>query len=366
MTNMVSANNKNGKIEFLRFYFAIMVVFQHSWHFLGYDISPFPGGSFAVEFFFLLSGYLMMCTIMRKEQQPVTEPIGKETMHFILRKAATIFPEAVVAWVIGFAFTVFSEGWTMGIALRQFLLYFWEMVFLSMTGIGKIGINTSVWYISAMLIWMTILYPLLRKHRDITVHIILPLSILFVLGFLFRKFPNPRDPAKLVGFVYKGIFRSYAELGIGVLLYFPVKYLQSLSFRPLGRWLITLVENGLYLLIFIYMAVIGAKDYDYFMIMLLAIAITLTFSDAGMDRNLFRNRLCYALGRFSIHIYLSHLFYAYYINLYVSVEHSVPVRLAAYLAVSFATAFVVMLGGKAIRKLLPKAKTAVATLLLEQ
>ena len=65
-------------------------------------------------------------------------------------------------------------------------------------------------------------------------------------------------------------------------------------------------------------------------------------------------------------IYLSHLFYAYCINQYVSVEYSVGIRLAAYFAVSFATAFVVMLGGKAIRCLLPKIKTRAASLLLEQ
>ena len=61
-------------------------------------------------------------------------------------------------------------------------------------------------------------------------------------------------------------------------------------------------------------------------IMLLAVAIILIFSDTGMDRNLFRNRLCYALGRFSIPIYLSHLFYAYYINQYVSEEYRAPLK----------------------------------------
>ena len=363
---MTPPNKKNGKIEFLRFYFAIMVVFQHSWHFLGFEISPFPGGSFAVEFFFLVSGYLMMCTVMRREQQPDSEPIGKETLHFILKKASVIFPEALVAWFIAFAITAFSKGWGVGTAIHQFLLYFWELIFLSMTGLGKMGINTAVWYISAMLIWMMVLYPLLRKHRDIMVHIVLPLSSLFVLGFLFRKFPNPRDPSKWIGLCYKGLLRAYAELSIGILLYYPIHFLQSLSFRPLGRWLITLVENGIYLLIFVFMAVAGAGDYDYFLIMLLSVAITLTFSDAGMDGKLFRNRLSYALGRFSIPIYLSHLFYAYYINLYVSVEHSIGMRLAVYFAVSFATAFAVMFAGKAIRKLLPKIKTRAASLLLEQ
>ena len=54
---------RNGKIEFLRFLFSLIIVVHHSRMFLGDEISPFLGGSLAVEFFFFVSGYLMMAYI---------------------------------------------------------------------------------------------------------------------------------------------------------------------------------------------------------------------------------------------------------------------------------------------------------------
>ena len=56
----------NGKIELLRFVFAVIIVIHHSRYIFGDDYSPFLGGSLGVEFFFFVSGYLMMATIAKR------------------------------------------------------------------------------------------------------------------------------------------------------------------------------------------------------------------------------------------------------------------------------------------------------------
>ena len=50
----------NVTIDFLRFLFSVIVVLHHSRYVLGDDNCYFLGGSLAVEFFFFVSGYLLL------------------------------------------------------------------------------------------------------------------------------------------------------------------------------------------------------------------------------------------------------------------------------------------------------------------
>ncbi len=84
---------RNGTIDFLRFVFAVGIVFGHAdkiW--LG-----IPNGWIGVEFFFLVSGWLM-CNKAVRVEEPVTIGMMKA---FIRRKLGGFYPEAVVARVLG-------------------------------------------------------------------------------------------------------------------------------------------------------------------------------------------------------------------------------------------------------------------------
>lgn len=58
---------RNGKIELLRFLFAVIIVLHHSRQLLGDENCLFLGGSLGVEFFFIVSGYLMMSSIEKRK-----------------------------------------------------------------------------------------------------------------------------------------------------------------------------------------------------------------------------------------------------------------------------------------------------------
>ena len=76
---------RNGRIDLLRFVFALVIMLHHSRYVLGDDHAVFIGGSLAVEFFFLVSGYLMAVSAERANQRgPMTRP-GAETWSFLLR-----------------------------------------------------------------------------------------------------------------------------------------------------------------------------------------------------------------------------------------------------------------------------------------
>ncbi|MBQ9861374.1 MAG: acyltransferase [Clostridia bacterium] len=84
-------NNKSvGEMEFLRFVFSIIIVLHHSRNFVGNKSSLFLNGAFAVEFFFILSGFLMMKSI--RKIQTDSQNLGAETARFIKRNICRYVP----------------------------------------------------------------------------------------------------------------------------------------------------------------------------------------------------------------------------------------------------------------------------------
>ena len=57
---------RNGKIDLLRFLFAVIIVLHHTRYLFGDEHCFFHGGSLAVEFFFIVSGYLMTAHAARE------------------------------------------------------------------------------------------------------------------------------------------------------------------------------------------------------------------------------------------------------------------------------------------------------------
>lgn len=345
---------KNGKIEFLRFFFSIIIVIHHSRSFLGDEISPFLGGSLGVEFFFFVSGYLMMSTIEKKNKLGPPEYVGRETVMYIKKKWISVLPESLISWFLAFGILCIAENHTLTSAIAKLINGIWEPIFITMTGLGRRGVNGVVWYISAMLICMAILYPLLRKYPDVTLHIIIPLTSLCIFGYFFKNFSSVRGPTNWLGWTYKGVLRAFAELGIGCWLFYLAKYIKKYNYTILGRFLISLTENIIYISITIFMYIMGANKYDYFFVAIMAVAVALTFSGTGIDSNLFNSKLVMFLGRFSVPLYFSHTFWASALNYYVPVVWRISHRMAVYLALSIVTASLVMWMAYAVRKYGPK------------
>lgn len=357
-------NSRNGKIEFLRFVFAVIIVISHSRAFLG-DISPFKGGALGVEFFFFVSGYLMMVTIEKKNMKGKPECVGKETLMYIKKKWITVIPESLISWMIAFCLMCIVEGRTASSAFFRFIDGIWEPVFITMTGLGQRGMNGVVWYISAMLLSMAILYPLLRKYLDVTIHLIIPLVGLCVFGCFFRNFGSPRSPTEWLGWTYKGVLRAFAELGIGCLLYYLSKQICVFNFTSLGRCVISVTENICYLIVIVYMYLMDASRHDYFFIALLAFAVALTFSSSGIDSNFFNNKIVLYLGRFSVPLYFSHTFWADAFKYLLPATWRIRYRLVVYFIVSTVTALLVMWMANVARKYLPTICAGIKSLLVK-
>lgn len=361
-----TTNGRNGKIEFLRFLFALIIVIHHSRYLLGDTECMFLGGSLAVDFFYIVSGYLMMATIEKRNMQGAHQiGLGKETLSFVLRKAKAIYPDALIAWIIA---VIFISCVKQNSLLQTVLLFadsIFEVTFLKMSGLTATSVNGVTWYISSMLLCMALLYPLIRKHYDVMVHIGLPLIVVLVFGYLCGAYGAPRNPTMWIGFTYKGNLRALAEISLGAICYQVVKKLSNVSFTNLGRVLLTILEWGLYILVILYMYYCKAGVRDYLFLLFIAAAVSLSFLAKGIDSEWYDRSVFFWLGRYSLPLFLGHTYYAQNLNSLLPVSFTNGQRMIVYMLCTIVTASVIWGVSTFIKTVYPRIKKAVATLLLE-
>ena len=357
---------RNGKIEFLRFIFSVIIVIHHSRNFLGDAKCKFLGGSFAVEFFFLVSGYLMMASIEKlSARKEPGQDLGRETLGFLWKKAKSVYPDLLIAWVIALFFTAFAKKKSiLGMAALA-VDSFYELTLLKMSGLESISLNGVTWYISSMLLCMAILYPLIRKYPDMMKHIGLPMITLIALGYLGGQYGAPRDPLKWIEFTKKGNVRALGEISLGAITYLGVKAAGKVELTKLGKVLVTVAEWAGYILLILYMYYAKATGRDYFFLLVLAVAVGLSFSHKGIDAELFDNPVCIWLGKWSLPLYLGHTFYAYHLNKVVPKTFTGNQKMAIYMALAIGTSFVIWGLSITVRKVWPKVATALKSALLE-
>ena len=413
----------NVTIDFLRFLFSVIVVLHHSRYVLGDDNCYFLGGSLAVEFFFFVSGYLLLVGADKAgrkngagdllsggvdmagrkngagylltdsvDMAGRTEAagletkgigagttgidgettgicgettgigaettgiggemtgIGSETLHFILHKIRSFLPEFLIAWWIGFVLIGVVRQYGIYDYLKAFGNDFWELTLVKMSGLFTHGIDGAMWYLSAMLLGMAILYPLLRTKRDLMTHLVCPLLALFLYGYLCQAEGHPRDPIVWLGLCYKGLVRAIAGLCTGVVICVAVRRLKR--FSPSG---LTKTGNALaigaqllcLLLTIRYMAEQEPSEYDYFYIFLLMLLVLISFSGFGLESVLGNGQrlhlLSAFLGKYSLSLYLGHLYFAQHVNELLPEElYSGKIRMTVYLAAAFANGLLVM------------------------
>ena len=396
----------NVTIDFLRFLFSVIVVLHHSRYVLGDDNCYFLGGSLAVEFFFFVSGYLLLVGADKAgrkngagylltdgvDMAGRTEAagletkgvgagttgiggkttgiggeatgigaettgfcgemtgIGSETLHFILHKIRSFLPEFLIAWWIGFVLIGVVRQYGVLDYLKAFGNDFWELTLVKMSGLFTHGIDGAMWYLSAMLLGMAILYPLLRTKRDLMTHLVCPLLALFLYGYLCQAEGHPRDHIVWLGLCYKGLVRAVAGLCTGVVICVAVRRLKR--FSPSG---LTKTGNALaigaqllcLLLTIRYMAEQEPSEYDYFYMFLLMLLVLISFAGFGLESVLGNSQrlhlLSAFLGKYSLSLYLGHLYFAQHMNELLPEElYSGKIRMTVYLAAAFANGLLVM------------------------
>lgn len=300
---------RNGEIDVLRFVFAILILLGHFSS--TFKMNYFPRGWIGVEYFFLVSGYLMA----QKAHNIVgikSIDIPSENWRFIRSKVSvfyTYFLSAILIELVVRRIIINHCGFESIVAELYRLV---PTISLTYTGlVQKIGLYVgNTWFLSSLSIALFILYPILLKSFEWSSKYIFIIFSLFVLGYLDHiQFVG--SWSSWIGFTYKSVVHALAIVALGVSLFSATKfvkdYYESL-YRSKSKNIdifMMCIKFFCYLLVIVYMQLSLFKNISPINALLwLAIGVTLSFSGIGFT--ITDSKATRFLGKISLPIFIYH------------------------------------------------------------
>lgn len=205
---------KKGGIELYRFVMTNIVCLHHFR--LYSEALPYGGGYLAVDFFFILSGYLLCRHYKKTDLLEGKSPFCK-TIRYIKERYIRLFPQYLSVLLISVILTVqiVEIKWSSENVFAFLLKFF--MLDCFAPGV-QISIMPQGWYCSSLLIASALMYYLYSKNEKIFKKIFAPsFSIGIYLVFLL-KYGHLNLYTQYGYIVTIGTFRAIAGLCLGSLL----------------------------------------------------------------------------------------------------------------------------------------------------
>ena len=197
-------NKKAPVIEFYRYVFMVVLLAWHG------GTNFFSNGYLVVEFFFILSGYLLMESYLRKP---------KTAVQYTVDKLKRTYLEYFVALCFTFLyFGILSKLVNhIPISINLVFQFIYEALLIQNIGIFTDGYNYPMWYFCVLIWGGALLYYLIDKYRDLSTHLFIPIICLLVLTFLCNQ-GGTLAIWEIYGCFYIPFMRGIAEMGLGILL----------------------------------------------------------------------------------------------------------------------------------------------------
>ena len=206
----------NPEFDFWKFVACLSVLLVHSHTFYGGERIVFKNGHFAVELFFLLTGFFFARSV-GKDTRPVSrETIGRETWQFIWRKTKAFLPYYLFGY--GCSVVMATIRFPVGRLVRTTLPGLpLDFLLLGETGIPVPYIQVINWYLSSMLVVLFLFYPLLRWTKELFSDWFAPVAALLLLGIQFSAFGTsaPHVPDR-IALLPACLFRAGGGILLGV------------------------------------------------------------------------------------------------------------------------------------------------------
>ena len=139
---------KNNRIQFWRIVMTYVIAFYH----LNKAYGIYTSGYIAVEFFFIVSGFLLMEKLENCEKDGF---INITPINYTVKKFERFFPHSAVAFFVMFFAIGMSKGYVFKDWIKGFLTHLPELFLINMVGLpsgGGVSYNDITWYLSALLI----------------------------------------------------------------------------------------------------------------------------------------------------------------------------------------------------------------------
>lgn len=232
-------------------------------------------GFLGVEFFFIVSGYLMS---MKIDKLAVGKAVDKVTFDFLYRKISIFYPYYITAYIMGFIVLHCKNTLDINVIIKHFIMSLPCLLQLSMAGISGYQVLAPTWFLSAMLISMLILFPLFYHYRDSSM-LISTLLIIFLYGYIFhfKGILATIEPINNA-IMYSGVLRGLAGISLGGICYRLCTKLKKQELTYFSRVMLTIIEISGYILIVSLMNYSCSIRLDFLILFLLTICIIISFS----------------------------------------------------------------------------------------
>ena len=298
----MKSSARNGKIDLLKFIFAVIIIIYHFNKATTYPQPIFTRGYIGVEFFFVTSGFLFAQSLSRLSCRKAT--LIDDSFAFMKRKFISLFPYHFFFLLATLIFCIIHYHWDTERSFVQIIKCIPDLLLLRINGISSLTLLGHEWYLSAMLIVMFILTPIALQYRSFFFRFLCPVLTVFCLGFLYQQKHNLDFVTEWVGLCTAGFLRGTGEIALGCLCY--AVYDKKLPER-LPKWLLSAIELFLYAVILLHANRMTTIVNDYAILFLTAIAVTISFTSKA-SFGFLNNRFVYFLGKLSYPIYLSQIF----------------------------------------------------------
>lgn len=334
---------RNGKIELMRFVFTMYVLCFHInlgvWeNKKGFTetISFFRHGNLGVEFFFLVSGFLMAATLNRYQEPPKdSTQLTNETLSFLWRKLKGILPyHLFFSAVMGLFMIVAGQYQNLIIGLPS-LLFFNRTGF--MAGKAILGVE---WYIGSMLTAMIILYPLGRKGGSFFTRVVAPFAGIMIIGWMTKTQGLLSSAGRWDGLTFHCNLRAIAELCLGIACFEVCSAMQRHNFTKFQKFLLSAAEFLGYAFATFYICSFMPYCYECYVLIVLCISVTISFSQQGLlgKNKLFQHPIFSFLGGITLPIYLiQEIFQEGVLYFLPNLRHGYQALLMFVLAIAFGT-----------------------------
>lgn len=265
-------------------------------------ITPFSNGWFGVEFFFVVSGYLMAANAYKNQSNSYS--IGKSTFDFLKRKLLAVLPYHLIIFPISCIYILIVNFDGIDSLMNLVVKVIPNFLLIQRSGLTVKDVLGVEWYISEMLIAMLIIYPICKKYYDRFARTVAPVCSILIIGYLIKTTGTLGGSTAWSVLFSKTLLRAIAEICAGVFVFEVTRNIDKLNFSKKDKWFLTIFEVVSYIMIFAFIIWDFSENLSGTFFIFVCIAVCLSFSDVTYGKKVFNNKLVCYLGSLSLPLYL--------------------------------------------------------------
>lgn len=287
-------------IEFWRFVFTCIVCLMHfeTVYFDGVN-KIFACGYLGVEFFFILSGFLMMKHAKKNDETAV---------RYIFGRIKRFAPSLVISYCILIIHSILQFKWGPVQTMQEIYKHIWEYLLLNSLGINWEIWNGVTWYISALLIASYFLYWMIKRNEKCFVEFIGPLLIFFIYSWYAFQGTGLDYHLYWERICTSAISRAVGGMSIGCILFYANdQFISKKKKMRVGRG--TCIEIIMIIMIFMNMICTEKNSFNLLVLFLFPVLLVFEYNGWNIWNHIMPDKIVKVLGRVSIEMYLNQVFF---------------------------------------------------------